>query len=121
MAILTFNGIQYEVDHAVKGSDYINGYDANGAPVVCITGIVDFSAVTYTSEYMSPESCAYEPCNDVVVANGSLETRAGNTSVKAALGTDYGVARVRNIYAGTEDMTAGVSALNSGDIYLVYE
>lgn len=29
--------------------------------------------------------------------------------------------QVRNIYAGTVDMTPGVSPLPSGDIYIVYE
>ncbi len=32
-----------------------------------------------------------------------------------------GVSAVRNIYAGTADMTAGSSALPTGDIYLVFE
>lgn len=36
-------------------------------------------------------------------------------------GTDYSTPRLRNIRAGTADMTAGTSALNSGEIYLVYE
>ncbi len=43
------------------------------------------------------------------------------TGVKAANGTDYTTARVRNIYAGTTDMTAGTSTLANGDIYIVYE
>ena len=43
----------------------------------------------------------------------------GNATMKT--GTDYTTARARNIYAGTSDMTAGSSALTSGNIYLVYE
>ncbi len=43
------------------------------------------------------------------------------TGVKAKSGTDYSTARVRNIRAGTADLTAGSSTLTSGDIYLVYE
>lgn len=43
------------------------------------------------------------------------------TDVKAKSGTDYSVARVRNISAGTADLTAGSSPLASGDIYIVYE
>ena len=43
------------------------------------------------------------------------------TNVKAATGTDYTTARVRNIQASTTDLTAGSSALANGDIYLVYE
>lgn len=35
--------------------------------------------------------------------------------------SDLGVAQARKIYAGTEDMEAGVSPLATGDIYLVYE
>lgn len=34
---------------------------------------------------------------------------------------DLGQSQVRNIYAGTEDMTAGVTALATGAIYVVYE
>ena len=43
------------------------------------------------------------------------------TGVMAKSGTDYSTARVRNIKAGTADLTAGTSALTSGDIYFVYE
>lgn len=62
-------------------------------------------------------------------ANSSHTHGAGNidagtfadTAVKAKSGTDYSTARVRNIYAGTSDLTAGSSSLASGNIYLVYE
>ena len=43
------------------------------------------------------------------------------TGVKAATGTDYSTARVRNIQASTTDLTAGSSTLANGSIYLVYE
>lgn len=43
------------------------------------------------------------------------------TGVKAKSGTDYTTARVRNIQAGTADLTAGSSSLASGDLYFVYE
>ena len=39
----------------------------------------------------------------------------------AGANTDYGTARLRNIYAGTADLTAGSSAVPSGYIYIVYE
>ena len=38
-----------------------------------------------------------------------------------ASAADYTTARLRNIRAGTADLTAGSSSLNSGEIYLVYE
>lgn len=51
-----------------------------------------------------------------VYTDGVLPSNAVATE-----GTDYAVRRLRNIYAGTSDMTAGSSALASGAIYLVYE
>lgn len=44
-----------------------------------------------------------------------------NASVVAASGTDYTASRLRNVSGGTADLTAGTSALESGEIYLVYE
>ena len=44
-----------------------------------------------------------------------------STSIKAATGTDYTTARIRNIQASTTDLTAGISALSNGNIYFVYE
>ena len=43
------------------------------------------------------------------------------TGVKASTAADYGTARLRNIKAGTSDLSAGSSSLASGEIYLVYE
>lgn len=40
-----------------------------------------------------------------------------NTASEKALTT----AQLRNIYAGTDDMTAGTTALATGEVYLVYE
>ena len=46
MAILTFNGESYTVDHAVKGADFIHGYDADSVLIVASDGIVNFSCFT---------------------------------------------------------------------------
>lgn len=43
------------------------------------------------------------------------------TNIKAATGTDYTIGRVRNIWATTNDLTAGTSELANGNICLVYE
>lgn len=50
--------------------------------------------------------------------NGAFggQVKANATAVAA-----LDIAQVRNIYAGTSDLTAGVSTLATGDIYLVYE
>lgn len=52
-----------------------------------------------------------------ILSAGSLP----DTVVAAGPYTDYGVARLRNISAGTWDLTAGSSGLANGTIYIVYE
>ena len=44
-----------------------------------------------------------------------------NGSVVCAGASAVGTAQARNIYAGTDDLTAGASALTTGAIYIMYE
>lgn len=67
METLTFNGIQYTVDHAVKGTDYIHAYDAAGVLVVAFDGVTDFSGFTYSGEYMEPAMCLADPKNTLKI------------------------------------------------------
>lgn len=48
-------------------------------------------------------------------------TLAGKVLASAASAADVTAAQLRNIYAGTGDMTAGSSSLATGCVYLVYE
>ena len=48
-------------------------------------------------------------------------TLAGQVNANATAVTNVGTAQVRNITASTTDLTAGTSALATGDIYFVYE
>lgn len=48
-------------------------------------------------------------------------TLGGQVLANASATATLGNAQVRNIYAGTGDMTAGSSALATGAIYIVYE
>ncbi|MEA4920632.1 MAG: hypothetical protein VB078_06920 [Clostridiaceae bacterium] len=48
-------------------------------------------------------------------------TLGGQAAANAGAQESLGVMQVRNISAGTADLTAGVSALATGQIYLVYE
>ena len=50
-----------------------------------------------------------------------IQSPAFTGTPTAPQGTDYSTQRLRNIYAGTADMTAGTTALPNGVIYLVYE
>lgn len=95
MATITFMSKSYTVDHAVKGADYVHGYDANGDRVVSIDGISDFGAVTYDGVYISPQDCLEDPCNAVRHCGGRL-VRADGTElsqsdiVQEALGVGLG-------------------------------
>ena len=77
MATITFNGENFEVDHAVKGGDFVHGYDADGNCIIAIDGVSDFSDITYDGVYMDPRDCLAEPCNSVKYCGGSLKTADG--------------------------------------------
>lgn len=83
MATLTYNGESYVVDHAVKGEDFIHGYDADGILIVAFEGISNFSGFTYDGTYMEPEHCLAEGCNDVKFASGMWQTREGTPLLRA--------------------------------------
>lgn len=51
----------------------------------------------------------------------SAGTLAGQVVANATAVGALGTAQVRNISAGTADLTAGVSTLTTGDLYFVYE
>lgn len=79
MATITFNGESFAVDHAVKGADYIHGYDANGVLIVAFDGVTDFAGFTYDDTYMEPGECLTEHCNTVVYCGGALKTLGGKS------------------------------------------
>ena len=54
-------------------------------------------------------------------ADVSAGTLGGQVQANAGAAAALGTAQVRNIQAGTADLTAGSSSLASGEIYLVYE
>lgn len=61
------------------------------------------------------DSGSYEPLYPQTQGTLAGLTTANSTSVATLSST-----QIRNIYAGTVDMTDGSSVLASGDIYLVY-
>lgn len=54
-------------------------------------------------------------------ADVSAGTLGGQVQANAGAAAALGTAQVRNIRAGTADLTAGSSSLATGEIYLVYE
>lgn len=73
-------------------------------------GVLDFHFNGSTADFTS---------RIIEASSGKLSLLATNGVVASS--PAVGTAAVRNIYAGTGDMTAGTSTLNTGDIYFVYE
>jgi len=59
--------------------------------------------------------------HDQAASTITAGTFAGQVKANAVAVQTLGMAQVRNIYAGTSDLTAGSSSLATGDIYFVYE
>ena len=97
MATLIFNEESYTIDHAVKGTDYIHGYAANGNLIVSFEGITDFSLFTFDGEYMIPEQCVSEPCNNVLFVNNTLVTQDGKDIATIAEDTTEAVRIFTNV------------------------
>lgn len=81
MPTLTFDGVQYTVDHAVKGTNYIHGYDALGKLIVAFENVKNFNAFVYTGSYMQPTACVEETCNTVKCVGGKLVRQDGTVVV----------------------------------------
>lgn len=105
MAVITYLGESYTVDHAVKGADFIHGYDANSVMIVSFEGIKDFSGFTYNGTYMEPESCLAESCNDVKYVDGGLKKADGTP-----ISVDDGSAVKKTGDTMTGDLTISKSA-----------
>ena len=86
MPTITFNGESFTVDHAVKGADYIHGFDADGILIVAFDGVANFSAFSYNGTYMNPSDCLAEQCNNMVYCGGVVKTRGGTTVPPSAIG-----------------------------------
>lgn len=83
MPNLSFGDKSYTVNHAVKGPDYIHGYNADGTLLIAFDGVSDFSGFSYKGTYMDPTECATEGCNGTILVGGALKTKDGR-KVKAA-------------------------------------
>lgn len=71
--------------------------------------------------YLSADSNIYFASNCNTVANRNVMVYNNAGALIVPTGTQYSTYKARNIAAGTSDMTAGSTALASGNIFLVYE
>lgn len=85
MYTLTYLDRSFDVDHAVKGPDYVHGYDANGICVVSIDGVTSFDDIYFDGEYMDPAECASEACRTIRYVGGALVCTDG-TAVQSVSG-----------------------------------
>lgn len=113
MAVLTFLGESYTVDHAVKGADYVHGYDANGVCIVAFEDMADLTAIGYDGTFMAPGDCEAEVCNKVVYCGGKLKTLGGVEIIKGVA-----VSLPASGWAGNAQ-TANVAGVAAGSIVIV--
>lgn len=77
MAVVTYNGIQYQCSVAYKGSDYVHLVDANGSLVARFDGVCDFSGFSITDgSWTTPSSIG--DCNILVVGNDNVPRKGYN-------------------------------------------
>ena len=110
MGILTYYDNSYTVDHAVKGADFIHGYDAEGIMIVSFEGITDFSGFTYDGTYLEPADYLDEDCNDVKFHDSSLK-KADGTVLSPA---DYGAQPAGSYAAASHNQAA--STITAGTL-----
>lgn len=108
MATLKFGDYTYEVAHAVKGDNYIHGYDDNGVLVVSFEGVHDFSSFSFDDEYMNPSNCIWEKCNAVKHAGSMLVDETGKpipaSSIRAGFIVDANTgAQTQQVWVGHSD------------------
>lgn len=97
---------------AVAGEDYETAGAAASAVVAHNT------ADDAHSELLSQKANTNHTHSASTITAGTF---AGQVKANADAVSALATAQVRNIYAGTTDLTSGTSALATGDIYFVYE
>ena len=109
MPTLTYRGMTWTVDHAVKGADYVHGYSSDGHAVVSIDNTSDFGNIEYDGVYLTPEACVNERCNEVVHLTDKLVRRDG-TVLTAPM---FGAAAESHEHAAGS-ITSGIFSITRG-------
>ena len=87
-----------------------------------ITGTGSLGAVRYdVTQELTDEQKAQARTNIGAETSGTAASLINRTTAVNVANTNYGTVMARGIYAGTTDMTDGVTDLTSGVIYLVYK
>ena len=91
-------------------------FNSNGSGAASGTAFNGGSDVVVSYNTVGAAAATHNHTPAQITTDGAL-----GAYVSAKANTPLGSARVRNIYAGTADMTPGTSALAFGTIYLVYQ
>lgn len=102
--------------HKTGGADVIAPADIGAAETIHAA-----QHKTGGKDALKPSDIGAAEADHGHAASDITDGEFAGTDVRAKTGTDYTTSRIRNIEASTTDLTAGVSSLPSGDIYLVYE
>ena len=109
-------------DSTVAPETLAEGETAYNAAGELITGTGSLGTVRYdTTQELTDEQKAQARTNIGAEASGTAASLMNRTTAVNVANTNYGTVMARGIYAGTTDMTDGVTDLTSGVIYLVYE
>lgn len=109
-------------DSTVTAATLAEGTTAYNAAGERITGTGSLGAVRYDStQELTDEQKAQARTNIGAEASGIAAGLMNRTTAVNIADINYGTVMARGIYAGTTDMTDGVTDLTSGVIYLVYE
>lgn len=100
----------------------LEGETAYNAAGELITGTGSLGAVRYdVAQNLTTEQKTQARTNIGAEAYSTAASLINRTTAVNVANTNYGTVMARGIYAGTTDMTDGVTDLTSGVIYLVYE
>lgn len=117
--IATFTDVS---DSTVTPETLLEGETAYNAAGERITGTGSLGTVRYDStQELTSEQKAQARTNIGAETSGTAASLMNRTTAVNVANTNYGTVMARGIYAGTTDMTDGVTDLTSGVIYLVYE
>ena len=102
----------------VATKNYVDTRAGNYLPLAGGT-MGDGARITPTNQLLIGDSAS----NQIAITQGGgIAITAGGTGAAISGGNqDAATPLIRNIYAGTTDMTSGTTALETGSIYLVYE
>lgn len=97
---------------------------ANASDLTAHTGNTDIHVTAAQKTAWTEHAANKENPHEVTAAQAGALPLAGGTmtgNLIARTNAAVGTAQVRNIYAGTTDLTAGTSTLATGVLYFVYE